>query len=215
VNREKTAVIEYVEHLQKILNSNRASFHDFRHHLNIINSFNITSEGEILNIDQDEYIKSLVDSGKMGGTSIVKDDVLISAMLHQKSELAKQKNISFTVSIASTLSAYPIPRSDLTDMLINLVNNAFDAVENMDAENRVVNLNFFDKYIEVGNKVSLSFMKNDMGNTDLFFKQGYSTKGAERGFGLSNVLSIVEKYGMKISSKVENSFFIQEVEFPA
>jgi two-component system sensor histidine kinase AgrC len=134
-------------------------------------------------------------------------------MLYQKKDLALQKSISFNVNIANTLTAYKIPRSELTNILINLIDNAFEAVENLDIEDRIVVLNFFTNNIEIANRVSLSFVKIDANMTDLFFKQGYSTKGSNRGFGLSNVLSIVEKYGLNISSKLANGIFLQRIEF--
>ena len=214
MGKEKKAMVEYGEHLQNIVNSVQAKIHDIKHHFNIISSYNTNLEGEEKTQKIDEYIKELFKDSVLGDVSIIKDDVLISAMLHQKIELARQKDINFNVCIANSLKAYRIPHFELTNILINLIENAFDAVENLDVEDRVVQLHFLDNIIEIGNKVSLSFIKIDANKIDHFFKQGYSTKGSERGFGLSNVLTTVEKYNMKICSRLEDNMFFQEIEFP-
>ena len=213
IKRENIAIKGYGEHLQNIVNSNRAEDHDWRHQLNIINSFNRTPDGDVILVEQYEYIMTLICSGKTGDTSIIKDDVLISAILYDKKEFARQKNITFEVHIANSLSFYKMPSADLTSILINLIDNAFEEVENFDIEDRIVQLDFYDKYIEIRNIISLASVINDAGDMQTLFKQGYSTKGSERGFGLSNVKTTSEKYGVRINTRLEKNMFVQELDF--
>jgi len=74
--------------------------------------------------------------------------------------------------------------------------------------------------------ISLTIIKNDDGlvvnimnsieenniDTEMIFKKGYSTKGEGRGFGLSIVYEIIQKYKeLELLTRVEDKLFIQEL----
>ena len=214
IKKEKAAVLEYGELLQNIVNAYRKTNHNFKHHLQMIVNLNQNSNGTINNSELNEYIEGIIDGHNyIGDTSIVKDDVLISAMLHQKKGYARQQNISFSVRILSFLSEYKLPNIELIDILVNLIDNAFEAVEKLDSENRVVYLDFDEQKIEIRNKASIGMVKNNSLASDRVFEEGYSTKGSERGFGLSNVLSTAERYSIKVQNDIEGEFVIFRLEF--
>ena len=201
MSKEKAAALEYGELLQSIVNAYRKSGHNFKHYLQMIINLNENPDGSAKNPELHKYLETIKnDKSYFGDTSIVKDDVLVSAMLHQKKGYAKQQAIDFTVNIAAFLSEYKLPNTDLIDILVVLIDNAFEAVEKLNPENRVVLLDFDENIIEIRNKASVSIVKNSSIKPDRFFDDGYSTKGSDRGFGLSNVLSIAETYDISAYS---------------
>ena len=204
------SVTQYGEHLQKTINEYRALDHDRKHCWQMILLLNNAEDESTRKQNIDNYIEELNEQHRKKGASVIKDDVLISAMLHQKQICARQKGINFIVNIANSLKAYQIPDTELMVVLINLIDNAFEEVEGMDHENRVVQLEFIDNLIIVSNKVSSRFIKNGM---DRLFVQGYSSKGPERGFGLSNVLSIAERYNINVNRDLINDMFVFRLEF--
>jgi len=211
------AISGYSEYLQEIVNAYRASSHDLKHHLQIIRNFNATADGAVKNEELDRYIKSLVEDGLgEGDTSLVKDDIFISALLLQKKEYATRKKIDFAVNMMSLMSNYSksILHTELIDVLNNLIDNAFEEVEKLDIENRVVQLDFADYYIEIRNKVSLSLSASGSDQTERFFDQGYTTKkGVDRGFGLSNILSIAKRNHIEIKNKIVDGMIVFRLEF--
>jgi len=209
---ENNNVIEYGEHLESIINSYRASNHDIKNHLQIIIDLNTTDEGAVVNQELDDYVQALISGGKqIGEISMIKDDVLISAMLHQKQQYAKQQYIQFFVNIKSSLLIYKIPHPELMDILINLINNAFEEVETLSPENRLVILDFDDQLIEIRNKISLTTLNEGV---DHFFDKEFSTKGSDRGFGLYNVLRTSERYHIVVNSEILDDEFVFKMIFP-
>jgi len=213
---KSNTITGYSNHLQDIVNEYRASSHDLKHHLQIILNLNVNRDGSVINDELDKYLKSLIyDNNAAGDITIIKDDILISALLLQKKEYAKQKKIDFKVNMMNLIANYLdyISHSELIEILSNLIDNAFEEVEKLDIENRIVQLDFTDYYIEIRNKVSFSFISNSANQTQRIFEQGYSTKDSGRGFGLSNVLSIAKRNNIEIKQKLDDGFIIFRLEF--
>jgi len=106
-------------------------------------------------------------------------------------------------SLASSLSDY-----EISDILNNLLDNAFDAVIASTNE-KVVILNILTEgttnIVEVKN--SGITIKPD--NIKSIFERGFSTKkGGNRGYGLYNIKRIVEKTGSNIQLLFEDNYTI-------
>jgi len=213
-NKEKTTVMEYGEHLQDTVDSYRMSVHDFNRHLQTIIVLNYDENGSVRNEKLNTYIESLIsDRNRANESAIIMDDVMISALLHQKRNIAKQKDIKFDVNSLGKALAYGIPQNDLMDVLSNLIDNAFEAVEGLDSEDRAVWLDLNEDTVEVRNKVMFDGAKGTTGDTERFFEKGYSTKGAGRGYGLSNVLSIAERHGVRIQHELTDGLVVFRLDF--
>ena len=213
VNKERIASIKYGDNLLNIVNQYSKLVHEHRHHLQIIVALNLDEQGRIRNEELDQYIESLIsDDKKISGASIINDDFLISALLYQKQDLAKRSMISFEINTEGSLSVYSIPQTALIDVLNNLINNSFEEVEKLPSEKRYVSLNFRNNTIEIINRLSYRPSQSEIG-ISRFFEQGYSTKGPGRGFGLSNVLTIAEKYNIRIQYELKNDYFVVKLVF--
>ena len=208
---KSSSLMLYSEQLQSLINEQSANEHDLRHHLQIIANQCTCPECSSRNTELETYINSVIGNRDTSGvSSIIKDDVIISALLSQKKEYAKEKRIDFNVSIMSLISAYykSLTCNELVDILNNIINNAFEEVEKLDIENRFVQVNLAEYYIEIINKVSVSLVRDGEERAQHFGEQGFSTKGAGRGFGLSNVLNIANRNGIIIDKKLENELYV-------
>ncbi|MBM7552649.1 sensor histidine kinase [Thalassobacillus pellis] len=115
-------------------------------------------------------------------------DEKIQAILLGKFAKASEKKISFIIEEGSSLHRLPdhIGLSPLLIIIGNLINNAFDAVSNQ--PNKKVS--FF--ITDLGNDIVFeiadegSGLKNGM--EEKIFQKGFSLKGKNRGYGLSNVM---------------------------
>jgi sensor histidine kinase regulating citrate/malate metabolism len=94
-----------------------------------------------------------------------------------------------------------------------LIDNALEEVANLDAKNRIVHLEFDEDRIEIRNKISVRAGKDGPDNPLHMFEPGYSSKGADRGFGLSNVLSAAERYGIKVHNELRDDYVIFRLNF--
>jgi sensor histidine kinase regulating citrate/malate metabolism len=132
----------------------------------------------------------------------------VTAIIYNKINEAAKYNIEFKYSIQGD-STFPFKDYELSEVLNNLLDNAFEAVLNSEDNFRKVFLNIGQLeencIIEIGN-TGKRIEFNDIGR---IFDAGYTTKGGEdHGYGLYNVKKIVESYGCRIQLSYENNYTI-------
>ncbi|MEI4619836.1 sensor histidine kinase [Bacillus cereus] len=119
-------------------------------------------------------------------------DTKVQAILLGKLGTASEKKIQFNIEGDSTLNPLPdhIEISHLITILGNMIDNAFDAVSNQSEKC----VSFF--VTDIGNDVVFEVIDSGIGvpseNIDTIFEKGFSTKGNNRGYGLSNVKEMVD-----------------------
>jgi two-component system sensor histidine kinase AgrC len=155
------------------------------------------------------YVERILRHETVKNISIMHDNTVLSAYLHGTAELAEKLQIEFAYKLESGDLSYPIDKYDLIEVLQNLVNNAFEEVVKMPKGKRDVYIGFTETKIVVANTIHMS-ISND--STKIFFRDGYSTKGAGRGFGLTNVMALIEKYPIRFSNYVSEKYYISELE---
>jgi signal transduction histidine kinase len=181
----------YTEEVNQMFLNIKGQRHDFLNHVNVIHSFVELGKYEELK----KYTNTLI--GEIGTVN----DVIkigqpeIAAIVQAKMVMADNKKIQFLHEFESLDSTMTGTKSmDVVRIIGNLMDNAFDEIEEMPTENRWVKcsvwlenkqLNF---YIE--NPLTRSLTEDD--KVDLF-KTGYSTKEGDRGYGLSITKSLISK----------------------
>jgi sensor histidine kinase regulating citrate/malate metabolism len=128
----------------------------------------------------------------------------VAALFIGKSARASELNVRFVLEKGSTYSKndYPIPTETLITVIGNLIDNAFDAMNEASGD--------YDKPKELlfgiySKQDSLLITANDTGvgikqeNMEKVFLNGYSTKGEGRGTGLYQVKRMVENLGGEIT----------------
>ena len=210
-NEIKKSLEEYQKYspvISKLLEDVRRRQHDFKNHLNTVYSLVLVSDEKNLKETITQYIDSLNISLENMEKVLQIDNTVVTAIIYNKINEATKNNIEFKYNIQGG-SKFPFKDHELSEVLNNLVDNAFDAVLNSESDLKKVFLNIGyledNCIIEIGNTGErIEF--NDIGK---IFNAGYTTKeGENRGYGLYNVKKIVESYGARIQLSFENNYTI-------
>ncbi|SHI52392.1 sensor histidine kinase [Clostridium intestinale] len=186
-----------------LVNDVKSKQHDFKNHLSTIYGIVQVSNEEDSREKIKYYIEGLSESLLKEQNLISLDNKVLAGIIYSKLQKAEELEINFRYSINSDISLIPVKDYELAEILFNLLDNAFDAVSNLE-DKRWVELNI-DKEKEnsiIHIKNSGATLKNT--NINEIFKKGFSTKGSQRGFGLYNIKSIVDKYGGSIEITTQN-----------
>ena len=206
-------IVDYSDSLESTVNEFKSLTHEYNSHLQILISMleenGKTSEEK--NEYARDYLSVLTNSLRSPQqTSFVINNILISAVLHHASVLAQQLDIKFDTSIETSQPNFDISDNDIVDILLNLINNAFEEVYTLPKEDRVVTIIFTTDSIEVVNRIS---KETSSKNPRDFFEKGFSTKGLGRGYGISNIISILDKYNFRLDSEVVDNYYIARICF--
>ncbi|MBN7774376.1 sensor histidine kinase [Clostridium aminobutyricum] len=158
----------------------------------------ITEYGQII-IQDNEIKKKQFD---------ICSDAIITAVVYGKEKQAEEQKVQFQHVIQEPLEDMRIPAHDLAEILNNLLNNAFEAVSELPYEEREVLLEISPNKIEVLNRLPSDFNE---GLPSQIERVGYSTKGQNRGYGVSNVINIVKRYNGSFNIFKQNDMFIFEI----
>jgi two-component system sensor histidine kinase ComD len=200
-------ILKYGTQLENVNNELRSIAHEHKGHLQMLQT--IREQGDLESLDA--YLSDILEhETRASDMSYIKDNAYISAFLHNSSNVAKELSITFVVHISDRLSGYKIASHDLVDVLINLINNAFEAVLQLPKDKRIVHVDFFENSIEVRNMVSQNVVKSEISE---FRVNGYSTKGRNRGLGIGNIIAIANKYEAEFSNYLENEYYITVIIF--
>lgn len=210
-NEIKKSLEEYKKYspvISKLLEDVRRRQHDFKNHLNTVYSLVLVSDEKNLKETITQYMDSLSISLENMEKVLRIDNTVVTAIIYNKINEAAKNNIQFKYSIQGDCK-FPFKDYELSEILNNLVDNAFEAVLNSKSNLKKVflNIGYLEEncIIEIGNtgeRVEFS----DIGR---IFNAGYTTKAGEnRGYGLYNVKRIVESYGARIQLSFEKNYTI-------
>ncbi|WP_165792134.1 sensor histidine kinase [Desulfocucumis palustris] len=181
---------EHTDSLNGFIMALRAERHDFINHFTVL--------GGLLSLEKPElashYLKEVLNQTKINIKIMALKQPVLIALLNGKIARSNQKGIDFQIEIKSSLENLPINHTDITAIFGNLIDNAIEAA--------ILEKN--KKFVSFKTSEDSSTYKITVSNSgpdipeDIeksIFAPGFSTKGQGRGFGLSIVLKVVEKYG--------------------
>ncbi len=195
-----------------IIEEIKSKQHDFKNHLNTINGITDTIDKENLKKYLKEYIQSLNYSNKSLEDILYINDPIIGAIIYNKLSKAKKNNIKFSYFINNDLKELKLKSYELSEILTNLLDNAFEAVENRTNKKVILNITYEDNenILEIKNQG----IPTNLSNISKIFERGFSTKeGNNRGYGLYNVKKIVEQRGGNIQLFFEDNYTIFRILF--
>lgn len=182
--------------------------HDFYNHLTAVYGY--------LNAKRynqaEEYIGTLYNNVRQIANLLGINPPELGALISAKQENAKSRGIDFSWQVNIQNCVLPLPPEDLTQIIGNLLDNAFDAAT-------------FGRYPKVrlvitGNKIGLQIKVSNTGAfipenvRDHVFNAGYTTKDANThsGLGLFIIKQIVDRYnGQLYLTEPENYLGVQFV----
>ncbi|MBX4261126.1 GHKL domain-containing protein [Clostridium estertheticum] len=199
--------------LLDIVEETRRRQHDFKNYLNTINAIvEVSSEKEVKN-ELRKYIMSLKYSNDIIEDIIYIENIIIKAIIYNKLCEAYRLNVKFLFNVANNSLDNSLNDYEISDILNNLLDNAFQAVKNA-TKDKIVILNICeegnDNIVEVKN--SGRTIKPE--NVENIFKRGFSTKkGDNRGYGLFNINEIAKKRGSDIQLSFEDGYTVFKMSF--
>lgn len=187
---------QHFKQIESLLQNLQVQRHEYRHHLQVIESMVYLGQNNELK----DYLNGITKSFKHGNDLLYTGHLAVNGLLNTKCEIAESEGIKFAVAVKCDLSKIDIPVWSLCEIIANLIDNAIEAA-------------VIDKEPRVG----IEF-KNEEGNYSIYvtnngaqireeekvniFKAGYSTKGyPTRGYGLYLVKKTVDYYGGNIFIK--------------
>lgn len=176
--------------------------HDLKHQIRAIGSTNALDVGVVKEI---ENIISIYDSPVKTGNEAL--DIILT----EKSLYCSKQGVKLCCITDGDKLKF-MTDADLYALFGNLIDNAIEAVENLDDGKRVISLNiketsgfltinihnYYDKELTFENKLPVS-TKNDR---------------AYHGYGMKSVQMLCDKYGGEMSIKAENKVFNLNIVFP-
>ena len=198
-NREEyIKLMEDLAGTRYLVDSMRANNHDFTNKLHVILGLlqmemydEAASYIENITIVQRETISKIMSAVK---------EPAVAALLIGKTARASELNVKFILQEGSVFSKtdYPISTETLVTIIGNLIDNAFDAMNEANTDLEKPKELLFGIYSKPN---ALLITANDTGvgikeeNKEQVFENGYSTKGKGRGTGLYQVKRLVENLG--------------------
>ena len=193
--REVEILIDELAGIKKLNCDLRAHNHEFMNKLQTISGLIHLEEYEMamqyiseISTQRDEVLKTLERI----------HEVSITALLLGKYTRASEAKIDLKIHPKSQLEWLPkgINVIELGCIIGNLIENSIEAVKGQENGHIEVLIQQTDQTLEIQVENNGPKIKEEQLN--LIFKRGFSTKGENRGFGLFNVLQIVEDVGGSI-----------------
>ena len=206
---------KYILALEKNNNEIRKFKHDFN---NII----LGLDGYINNDDFDkEKLKKYFNSTIMNFNNNIELNNIVIAKLNSikvsslkslitnKVLVAQNNNIDVDINIQSEIHDFYTDEMQLNRILGILLDNSIEAsLELTDDKKIEINIIQIDKTTDI--QISNTFNNTGIPITD-FNKEGFSTKGTNRGLGLSSAHEIVNKLNILLNTEIDRNTFIQNL----
>lgn len=198
--------------LGDIVEETRRRQHDFKNYLNTINGIVEVCDENKLKDELKKYIKSIGILNKDIEDITYIDNVIIKSLIYSKLCEAERSDIEFSFNIRNGVIEQYLNDYEISDILGNLLNNAFEAVQHR--EDRGVILNIFTEGEESIVEVRNAGRTIAPENIEKIFKKGFSTKAdSGRGYGLYNIKRIVEQHNGKVQLFFEEDYTVFRILF--
>lgn len=203
VEQQSRLQLEAYQNLSEKYADSRKVIHDVKKH--------IASLEGLIKTDPQEAIKykSLMEEELNKLLPVFDfDDPILNVALNSKRLIAEKNGIKFTLDIRFSRLAF-LTELDRTAIISNLLDNAFEACEELPKDKRFVHFGIIRR-----NDILLIYTENSCGALKQSSGTFLTTKDKHTGLGLSIVRSAAEKYNGYLSVKTENDKFIAETVIP-
>ena len=205
---------DYSQHIEELYNELRSFRHDY---INILRSLKLGIDTHDLPAIEQIYNQVLKDSGQalnqskydLGRLSNIHNDALKS-VLSAKFLEAQNKGIEIGLEVPQEIKPQGMELLDFITIVSILADNAMEAA--VEISHPVVSFAFLE---QEGRQIFIveNTIKEFSIHSDTIFKKGFSTKGENRGLGLSNVQNIISHYpNVSLRTTSHDNKFKQEIE---
>lgn len=181
--------------------------HDMKNHISAIMSMiYTTNDYEILAAKQKEYCNYVLEQNEQTKLLLSTENPLIVGFVYSKQAEAGAKEIEIEQHTKISNKELFLPEYELVDMMGILIDNAMDALADAPISERKIYLALTENEDGVILKVANISKHYDDDITAHFFESGYSSKGKNRGIGLSKLKRIADKWNgtITVSNELHN-----------
>lgn len=175
--------------------------HDINKHLNMITSLekgNESGQAKVYTEQISGMLKKIVPEQYT-------DQPILNILLLERKRQAEKEQIRFQVEVGAIDLSF-MDTIDITTIFANLLDNAFEAVQ------QAVNEKFVDVKIQPNQDFIVIRLENSVSQNPEFFEGRPKTKKpGNHGYGLQNVEHAVKKYDGDIQYEIGNSSFITKI----
>jgi len=194
---------EYSRNMEAILDAVRKEKHDFKNHISTLVALCTMQESGVADSVK-TYARKLTNNDNFSGFCFYQaGNKYLDGLLSVKSNIAKNDGIHFEVDIETTLERISVDDVDLTSIVGNIVDNAFDAVSfNPAFKSRIVSLSIYEENGQCCISISNNGKEIPEADKKHIFDYKFSTKKKEkgdRGYGLFIVKELISRNQGKIS----------------
>jgi sensor histidine kinase regulating citrate/malate metabolism len=183
----------YYPVMERLTCEMRKKQHDFNNHIQTVSAIVDTSKSLTEAKELVKLYGNEIKENQKGEEFINIRNRIIAGFLYSKYCEIIEKGYRVEFEIQSSLCVSPVSDYDIVEILGILLDNAIEATEK---ENIIGLVAFTDDTINLIVKNTSPYLKHK--ELQKIFSEGYSTKGAERGLGLSKLKEIINKYNGEI-----------------
>ena len=202
----------YTETIENLLDEMQKSRHDYKNMILSIQDFVIEKRFEELEkYFEDEILKSenLERASKniYMATKQIKN-LPLKSLVNAKLNEGISNGIKVEITIFEEIDIKSVMILDLCRIVGNLLDNAYDAA--IESEEKIISLIM----LKNENQFSITLCNSFDGDIDMskVWRKGYSSKGKNRGQGLSIVKKLVEQHpNILLNTEIKNNLFVQDI----
>lgn len=210
--RERGKLLEVQEEirlpLEQMLTEVKTKQHEYKNHLTTILGILETSTPEDASSKIKNFLTDLYAYDSMDGELLNSDRDIVKAVLYMKHNEAIAKAIDFSISIKCSLKSIRVLDYELSILMNNLLNNAFEAVEGKSNRNVYCEMGYDER-----EELFYCLTKNT-GETlspEILSKladKNFTTKSGNQGYGLWSVQALCKKYHGKLQIYYEGDLIV-------
>lgn len=207
---------KYTLQIEKINHEMRKFRHDYVNILSTLSDFIREEDMEGLRDYFHSEILPMQDSMQMNAIKIngienfyVRE---IKGLLTTKILQAQEKNIRISIEVPESIEKIDMPIINLSRVIGILLDNAIEASEKINEE-PLIRIAFIKNEDTSVTFIVMNKCEPDMPKVHTLFQENFSTKGKNRGLGLSTLKELTDSTtNVLLDTTIDNNYFIQKVE---
>lgn len=207
---------KYTLQIEKINHEMRKFRHDYVNILSTLSDFIREEDMEGLRDYFHSEILPMQDSMQMNAIKINGIENLhvreIKGLLTTKILQAQEKNIRISIEVPEPIEKIDMPIINLSRVIGILLDNAIEASEKI-TEEPLIRIAFIKNEDTSVTFIVMNKCEPDMPKVHTLFQENFSTKGKNRGLGLSTLKELTDSTtNVLLDTTIDNNYFIQKVE---
>ncbi len=190
---------KYENMYQELLEEVRGRQHSYKNQIGAISNAYLIAEtlDELVNI-QKGYVTELKENSRYDGILIGCNEPILSGFFYYKCLECDEKHIIMDYDIKVDNIDCNVSLYECIEIIGNLIDNACEQIAGYDEKRRKIKLCLHESDNEINLEIGNPAPYMTSNEISKMFKSGYSTKGRNRGLGLSQVKKIVKKHHLEL-----------------